>query len=200
MRCLPKSGDCALQRRRKRTLRTSQLPTEHESALGAGKGSYDAPVARCENTATASCSPCAVFHALALSNPLRSAPDLQHPPSLASRIAGTLPASAPASAVYRRLRTWLALATIGRKHKPHRQHAQGPPKGRHGKDKNPNRGKAGRGWSMGQDESTIVDESIPPSTLSTRDLDGVAKFIRDGRAKKVVVMVHRLPAVTLLCS
>lgn len=42
---------------------------------------------------------------------------------------------------------------------------------------------------MGQDESSIVDESIPPETLPTRDLAGVAKFIRDGRAKSVVVMV-----------
>lgn len=92
-------------------------------------------------------------------------------------------------AVYRRLRSWFALATIGRKHKPHRQQAPAA-KGKHGKDKNPNRGKAGRGWRMGQDESSIVDESIPPETLPTRDLAGVAKFVRDGRAKSVVVMVR----------
>ncbi|OJD36917.1 nad-dependent histone deacetylase sir2 [Diplodia corticola] len=98
-----------------------------------------------------------------------------------------------APAVYRRLRSLLSLATIGRKHKPHRQHA---PQGKHGKDrpqnKNPNRGKAGRagrGWRMGQDESSVVDESVPPSTLDSRSLDGLAKYIRHGRAKRVVFMV-----------
>ncbi|KKY13365.1 putative cytochrome p450 [Diplodia seriata] len=66
------------------------------------------------------------------------------------------------------------------------------PQGKPGKDKNPNRGKpgrAGRGWRMGQDESSVVDESVPPSTLDSRSLDGIAKYIRDGGAKRVVFMV-----------
>ncbi|KAK0640198.1 NAD-dependent protein deacetylase hst2-1 [Lasiodiplodia hormozganensis] len=81
---------------------------------------------------------------------------------------------------------WCRAKPIRRKHKPHRQQA---PKGKQAKDKNPNRGKPGRGWKMGQDESSIVDESIAPSTLDSRSLDGIAKYIREGRAKRVVFMV-----------
>lgn len=106
------------------------------------------------------------------------------------------PIKSLASIVYRRLRSLLSLATIGRKHKPHRQQA---PQGKPGKDKNPNRGKpgrAGRGWRMGQDESSVFDESVPPSTLDTRSLDGLAKYIRDGRAKRVVFMVRQAPKHT----
>ena len=42
---------------------------------------------------------------------------------------------------------------------------------------------------MGQDASTPVNENTPPETLESRTVDSVAKFIKDGRAKKVVVMV-----------
>ncbi|KAL1620286.1 Sir2 histone deacetylase Hst2 [Neofusicoccum ribis] len=82
----------------------------------------------------------------------------------------------------------IRVSGAGRKHKPHRQQA---PKGKHGSDRNPARGqpaRTGRRWRMGQDESSIVDESIAPSTLDSRSLEGVAKFLRDGRAKRVVVM------------
>ncbi|PNS20632.1 Conserved oligomeric Golgi complex subunit 4 [Sphaceloma murrayae] len=41
---------------------------------------------------------------------------------------------------------------------------------------------------MGQDSSTPIDESVPPETLSSRTLDGVASYIKSGRAKKVVIM------------
>ncbi|KAK4887966.1 hypothetical protein LTR28_003097, partial [Elasticomyces elasticus] len=41
---------------------------------------------------------------------------------------------------------------------------------------------------MGQDESTPVDESVPPETLESRTLDGLAKYIKEGRAKRIVVM------------
>ncbi|KAI4622090.1 hypothetical protein J4E83_004829 [Alternaria metachromatica] len=52
-------------------------------------------------------------------------------------------------------------------------------KGRKGK------GKRGR---MGQDESRVVDPNAPPQTLSARTLEALAQYIKDGRAKKIVVM------------
>ena len=42
---------------------------------------------------------------------------------------------------------------------------------------------------MGQEQSSPVDESIPPQTLKDRSVESVAQYIRDGRAKKIVVMV-----------
>ncbi|KAL8689056.1 MAG: hypothetical protein Q9218_005181 [Villophora microphyllina] len=41
---------------------------------------------------------------------------------------------------------------------------------------------------MGQESSTPMDESTPPQTLSARTLDAVASYIREGRAKKIVLM------------
>lgn len=35
----------------------------------------------------------------------------------------------------------------------------------------------------------MVDENTPCQTLDSRSIDGVAKFIKDGHAKKIVVMV-----------
>lgn len=46
---------------------------------------------------------------------------------------------------------------------------------------------------MGQDASTPVDENTLPETLESRTVDSVAKFVKDGRAKKVVVMVSLTP-------
>lgn len=45
---------------------------------------------------------------------------------------------------------------------------------------------------MGQDSSTPIDESTPPDTLQSRTLDGIAKYINDGKAKRIVVMVGSL--------
>lgn len=42
---------------------------------------------------------------------------------------------------------------------------------------------------MGQEESTPVDESIPPTCLSSRNLSGLAEYIRDGKARSIAVMV-----------
>ena len=42
---------------------------------------------------------------------------------------------------------------------------------------------------MGQESSTPVDENTPPQTLHGRTLDAVASYIKEGRAKKIVVMV-----------
>ncbi|KAF2218647.1 DHS-like NAD/FAD-binding domain-containing protein [Elsinoe ampelina] len=41
---------------------------------------------------------------------------------------------------------------------------------------------------MGQDSSTPIDESVPPETLTSRTLDGLAAYIKSGRAKKIVIM------------
>lgn len=41
---------------------------------------------------------------------------------------------------------------------------------------------------MGQEASSPIDESVPPSTLETRSMDGIAKYIKDGKAKRIVVM------------
>lgn len=41
---------------------------------------------------------------------------------------------------------------------------------------------------MGQEESKPVDESTPPQTLEKRDLASVAKYIKNGQAKRIVVM------------
>ncbi|KAG6986442.1 transcription initiation factor TFIID [Physcia stellaris] len=41
---------------------------------------------------------------------------------------------------------------------------------------------------MGQESSSLVDEKVSPETLSERSLDAVASLIRNGRAKKIVVM------------
>lgn len=41
---------------------------------------------------------------------------------------------------------------------------------------------------MGNEESSPVDESLPPRTLSGRTLSGLAEYIKSGKASKIVVM------------
>ncbi|RDW61426.1 hypothetical protein BP5796_11318 [Coleophoma crateriformis] len=41
---------------------------------------------------------------------------------------------------------------------------------------------------MGQENSQLVDDSIKPRALESRSLDSVAKFIKDGKASKIVIM------------
>ncbi|OTB17107.1 hypothetical protein K445DRAFT_316601 [Daldinia sp. EC12] len=41
---------------------------------------------------------------------------------------------------------------------------------------------------MGQETSHLIDPDTPPETLSERSLRAVAQFIKDGRAKRIVVM------------
>lgn len=65
-----------------------------------------------------------------------------------------------------------------------------------GKRKNKNKSKAkakndqhrNKPVKMGQDSSTPIDESVPSQTLETRTVDGVAKYIKSGRCKRIVVM------------
>lgn len=45
---------------------------------------------------------------------------------------------------------------------------------------------------MGQDESRPIDDSIAPETLDSRTVDAVAKYIKDGRVKRIVTMVRTL--------
>jgi hypothetical protein len=43
---------------------------------------------------------------------------------------------------------------------------------------------------MGQDQSApYIDGNIPPQTLESRSVEAVARLIKDGRARKIVVMV-----------
>ncbi len=41
---------------------------------------------------------------------------------------------------------------------------------------------------MGQDESSLVDESVSPQTLSARNLSAVAEYIKDAGKRKIVVL------------
>ncbi|KAK0387696.1 hypothetical protein NLU13_3941 [Sarocladium strictum] len=41
---------------------------------------------------------------------------------------------------------------------------------------------------MGQEESTLIDPSVPPRNLSARNLDAVADYIKSGKAKRIVVL------------
>lgn len=44
---------------------------------------------------------------------------------------------------------------------------------------------------MGNEESTMVDDSTMPSVLEARNIDAVAKYMKKHDVKKVVVMVSR---------
>ncbi len=42
---------------------------------------------------------------------------------------------------------------------------------------------------MGQEQSSLIDEATPPQTLKDRSIESVAKYVKDGKAKQIVVMV-----------
>lgn len=84
---------------------------------------------------------------------------------------------------------------IGRKQKAHRQQAHQEKAWRNAEK---GRGKGKRG-KMGQEESTIVDPSTPPQTLKARTLEALAEYIKDGRAKSIVVMVSRVHVTCFWC-
>jgi NAD+-dependent protein deacetylase SIR2 len=44
---------------------------------------------------------------------------------------------------------------------------------------------------MGNESSTPVDESVPPTSLYARNIDAVAKYIQDRDCKRIVVMVSQ---------
>jgi len=41
---------------------------------------------------------------------------------------------------------------------------------------------------MGQEESTLVGDDVPPETLSARTLEAVAELINSGEARRIVVL------------
>ena len=43
---------------------------------------------------------------------------------------------------------------------------------------------------MGNESSVPVEDHVPPTTLESRTLDALAKYIKEGRAKSIVVMVR----------
>ena len=65
-------------------------------------------------------------------------------------------------------------ASIGRRRRP--------------KHSEPVRGRKYR-FGMGQEQSSLIDDSTPPQTLKERSVESVATYIKQGRAKKIVVMV-----------
>jgi hypothetical protein len=87
---------------------------------------------------------------------------------------------------------YLSNTKIGRKHKAHRHQAQQEKpwrKSEKGRSKGKDKDRRGR---MGNDESKVVDPSTPPQTLQSRTLESLAQYIKDGRARKIVVMVSLL--------
>jgi NAD-dependent histone deacetylase SIR2 len=106
----------------------------------------------------------------------------------------------PVTRPRQRLSTILPLQTlhlfafkIGRKHKSHRrQEVEDRPwrnteKGR-GKAKGKGRGKRDR---MGNGDSKMVEPDAPAQTLKARTVEALAQYIKDGRAKRIVVMVSQ---------
>lgn len=43
---------------------------------------------------------------------------------------------------------------------------------------------------MGNEESTMVDDSTRPSVLEARNTDAVAKYIKEHKVRRIVVMVR----------
>lgn len=42
---------------------------------------------------------------------------------------------------------------------------------------------------MGNESSTLVDENTSPSVLEARNIDAVAKYVKEKQVRRVVVMV-----------
>ena len=62
--------------------------------------------------------------------------------------------------------------------------------GRRRRQKHPQRPRVPR-WArskMGQEESSMLDESTPPKTLSERSISAIAEYIKSGDVKRIVVM------------
>lgn len=52
---------------------------------------------------------------------------------------------------------------------------------------------------MGQDQSSPVNESIPSQTLKDRSVGSVAKYMKSGGGKRIVVMVSKLLLTAFNC-
>ena len=42
---------------------------------------------------------------------------------------------------------------------------------------------------MGQEQSSPIDDRATPFSLENRSVESIAKYVKEGRAKKIVVMV-----------
>lgn len=51
---------------------------------------------------------------------------------------------------------------------------------------------------MGNEESTMVDDSTHPSVLEARNIDAVAKYIKQNKVRRIVVMVRTRKRLLLL--
>ncbi len=49
---------------------------------------------------------------------------------------------------------------------------------------------------MGQEQSSLIDDDTPCQTLKNRSVDSIAKYVKDGRARKVVVMVNTILSIS----
>ena len=58
-----------------------------------------------------------------------------------------------------------------------------------GRRRRPRHQKPRRSRAMGNEESTVVDDSTWPSVLETRSMEAVAKYIKEKDVKKIVLMV-----------
>jgi NAD-dependent histone deacetylase SIR2 len=80
---------------------------------------------------------------------------------------------------------------IGRKHKAHRQQlVESKPRRNSEKSRGKGKGK-GKRFNMGNEESRVVDPDTPTQTLRERSVEALAEYIKDGRAKQIVVMVSQ---------
>jgi NAD-dependent histone deacetylase SIR2 len=85
---------------------------------------------------------------------------------------------------------------IGRKHKAHRQRLI-ESKPRRNSEKGRGKGKGrGKRFNMGNEESRVVDLDTPTQTLRERSVQALAEYIKDGRAKQIVVMVGHSQSVS----
>lgn len=45
---------------------------------------------------------------------------------------------------------------------------------------------------MGNESSVPVEDDVPPQTLESRTLEGVAKYIKETKVRRIVVMVRQV--------
>lgn len=86
-----------------------------------------------------------------------------------------------------------SLPTIGRNRKPKKSNLQGAGKSNQARSHKPqgkDRRRNGPGFfAMGNEESSLVDDSTHPSTLSARTVAALADYItKSGKCKKIVIM------------
>lgn len=112
-------------------------------------------------------------------------------PSITTKLSVPRPRQ-PLFHVFSQLLPLHRIFNIGRKHKAHREQlAQGKPWRETEKGRGKGKGK-GRRSKMGNEESRVVDADTPPQTLKARTVEALAQYIKDGRARQIVVMVRHI--------